>query len=135
MSDGKRSCLVSLDKVNQRQSDRADKPHQHNDRAGGDQLRRSQNSCAGAENGADMVAHLGLDCVDRSLGKGEDARIEKQNKQDEDIKSMKSELCLLTYGLLACLKGLKEQGCNGPVTEAIEKIEKRINKQAHEQDE
>ena len=61
--------------------------------------------------------------------------IEKQNKQDEDIKSMKSELCLLTYGLLACLKGLKEQGCNGPVTEAIEKIEKRINKQAHEQDE
>lgn len=58
----------------------------------------------------------------------------RQNKQDEDIKVMKSELCLLTYGLLACLKGLKEQGCNGPVTEAIDKIEKRINKQAHEQE-
>lgn len=58
----------------------------------------------------------------------------RQNKQDDDIKAMKSELCLLTYGLLACLKGLKEQGCNGPVTEAIEKIEKRINKQAHEQE-
>ena len=37
----------------------------------------------------------------------------RQNKQDEDIKAMKAELCLLTYGLLACLKGLKEQGCNG----------------------
>lgn len=61
--------------------------------------------------------------------------IMNQNKQDKDIKSMKSELCLLTYGLLACLKGLKEQGCNGPVTEAIEKIEKSINKQAHEQGE
>lgn len=45
---------------------------------------------------------------------------------------MKSEQCLLTYGVLACLKGLKEQGYNGPVTEAIDRIEKHINKQAHE---
>ncbi|MCI6451727.1 MAG: branched-chain amino acid ABC transporter permease, partial [Hungatella sp.] len=40
--------------------------------------------------------------------------------------------CLLVYGVLACLKGMKEQGCNGPVTEAINKIEKHINQQAHE---
>lgn len=59
----------------------------------------------------------------------------RQNKQDEEIKHMKSEQCLLTYGILACLKGLKEQGCNGPVTEAIDKIEKHINKQAHDQEE
>ena len=59
----------------------------------------------------------------------------RQNKQDEEIKKMKSEQCLLTYGVLACLKGLKEQGCNGPVTEAIDKIEKHINIQAHEQEE
>lgn len=59
----------------------------------------------------------------------------RQNKQDEEIKKTKSEQCLLTYGVLACLKGLKEQGCNGPVTEAIDKIEKHINKQAHEQEE
>lgn len=59
----------------------------------------------------------------------------RQNKQDKDIAKMKEEQCLLTYGLLACLKGLKEQGCNGPVTEAIDKIEKHINKAAHEQDE
>ena len=59
----------------------------------------------------------------------------RQNKQDEEIKKMKSEQCLLTYGVLACLKGQKEQGCNGPVTEAIDKIEKHINKQAHEQEE
>ena len=38
---------------------------------------------------------------------------------------------LLTYGVLACLKGLKEQGCNGPVSEAINKIEKYLNKKAH----
>ena len=55
----------------------------------------------------------------------------KQNKQDEDIKSMKDEQCLLTYGVLACLKGLAEQGCDGPVKEAISKIEKHMNQQAH----
>ena len=44
----------------------------------------------------------------------------KQNKQDAEIEKMKAEQCLLTYGILACLKGLKEQGCNGPVTEAID---------------
>ena len=58
----------------------------------------------------------------------------KQNQQDVEIERVKSEQCLLTYGILACLKGLKEQGCNGPVTEAIGKIEKHINKQAHDQE-
>lgn len=56
---------------------------------------------------------------------------EKQEQQDKEIKSIKSEQQLLTYGVLACLKGLKEQGCNGPVTEAINKIEKHINEEAH----
>ena len=58
----------------------------------------------------------------------------KQNQQDVEIGRVKSEQCLLTYGILVCLKGLKEQGCNGPVTEAIDKIEKHINKQAHDQE-
>ena len=61
--------------------------------------------------------------------------INKQKEQEKDIRKMKEEQCLLTYGVLACLKGLKEQGCNGPVTEAIAKIEKHINKAAHEQEE
>ena len=56
----------------------------------------------------------------------------KQNKQDEEIKAIKEEQQLLTYGILACLKGLKEQGCNGPVTEAINKIDKHLNQRAHE---
>lgn len=55
----------------------------------------------------------------------------KQEKQDKDIKAIKEEQTLLTYGVLACLKGLKEQGCDGPVTTAISQIEKYINKQAH----
>ena len=55
----------------------------------------------------------------------------KQEKQDKDIKAIKEEQTLLTYGVLACLKGLKEQGCDGPVTTAISQIEKYINEQAH----
>ncbi len=55
----------------------------------------------------------------------------KQNKQDVEIKALKEEQTLICYGVLAALKGLSEQGCNGPVTEAINKIEKHLNVQAH----
>ncbi len=55
----------------------------------------------------------------------------RQNKQDEDIKCIKEEQKILTTGVLACLKGLKEQGCDGPVTEAITSIENHLNKEAH----
>ncbi len=55
----------------------------------------------------------------------------RQNKQDEDIKSIKEEQKILTTGVLACLKGLKEQGCDGPVTKAIDDIEAHINQNAH----
>ncbi len=69
--------------------------------------------------------------------------VDKQSKQDEEIKklqkhheddiaSIKHEQTLLVFGVLACLKGLKEQGCNGPVTEAINKYEKYLNQKAHE---
>ena len=55
----------------------------------------------------------------------------KQEKQDKDIKAIKEEQSILTQGVLACLKGLKEQGCDGPVTAAIKKIETHLNEQAH----
>ena len=59
------------------------------------------------------------------------AWFQRQKQQDADIAALKSEQCLVIYGVLACLKGLKEQGCNGPVTEAIQKIEKHLNIEAH----
>ena len=55
----------------------------------------------------------------------------KQEKQDTDIKFIKEEQILLTQGVLACLKGLQEQGCDGPVTTAIKQIERHLNQQAH----
>lgn len=58
--------------------------------------------------------------------------IKSQGKQEDEIKSIKDEQELLTFGVLACLKGLKEQlGCDGTVTEAIDKIEKHLNAKAH----
>lgn len=55
----------------------------------------------------------------------------RQQKQDEELAAIRAEQQLLCYGILACLKGLKEQGCNGPVTEALNKLEKHLNAAAH----
>lgn len=57
--------------------------------------------------------------------------VDRQKTQDEELRAIKEEQTLLTYGVLACLKGLREQGCNGPVTDAIAKIEKHLNQKAH----
>ena len=57
--------------------------------------------------------------------------IDNQGKQDEAIRKIKDEQCIIVYGTLACLKGLKEQGCNGPVTEAINELENYLNAEAH----
>ena len=60
--------------------------------------------------------------------------VQRNNKQDEELKAIRKEQTLICYGLLACLKGLKEQGCNGPVTEAMNRIEKYLNQAAHDED-
>lgn len=56
---------------------------------------------------------------------------ELRKKHEKDQSGIQEEQTLVVYGLLACLKGLAEQGCDGPVSEAIDKIEKHINKKAH----
>lgn len=62
----------------------------------------------------------------------QDEEIEKLKKHhEEDISSIKEEQALIIEGVLACLKGLKEQGCNGPVTAAISKYETYLNEKAH----
>lgn len=44
----------------------------------------------------------------------------------------KEERLILLEGLLACLKGLKEQGCNDSVTTTIVKVEKYMIEKSHE---
>jgi hypothetical protein len=68
--------------------------------------------------------------------------VNKQDQQDkaiakleahheEDMDAIKGELTLLIFGVQACLKGLIEQGCDGPVTDAANQFEKYLNKKAH----
>ena len=55
----------------------------------------------------------------------------KQKELAEEVREVLHEQTLICYGVLCCLKGLKEQGCNGPVTEALNMLEKHLNKAAH----
>lgn len=49
-----------------------------------------------------------------------------------EIKDSKEERLILVNGVLACLKGLKEKGCDGPVTEGINQIEDYLIKKSHD---
>lgn len=55
-----------------------------------------------------------------------------ENELAEEIRKNNVELQILTRGILACLKGLQEKGCNGPVTETAKEIEAYLNAKAHE---
>lgn len=68
--------------------------------------------------------------LDRQKQQDEDIK-ELKAKHNDDIAAIKREQTILVHGILACLKGLKEQGCNGPVTEEIKNIEDYLNENAH----
>lgn len=69
-----------------------------------------------------------------------DSRIKEVNKKIEEMQtenmakmqSVMAEQCMQTYVLQAVLEGLHQLHCNGPVTEARDKLSKYINKQAHD---
>lgn len=48
------------------------------------------------------------------------------------FQEVKSELFILTECMAAVLSGLKEQGCNGPVTDAKDMLDEYLRKRAHE---
>ena len=57
--------------------------------------------------------------------------VERDKKQGELIKGIQEEQTLLCYGIRACLQGLVEQGCDGPVHDALDKLDKHLNQKAH----
>lgn len=59
---------------------------------------------------------------------------ELKDHHDEDLKTVQEELCVVNYAVLASLDALIQNGYNGMVTEAREKLQKHINKKAHGQD-
>lgn len=56
---------------------------------------------------------------------------ERDKKQSKIIQDIQDEQTLLCYGIKACLQGLVEQGCNGQVHEALDKLDKHLNQKAH----
>ena len=58
--------------------------------------------------------------------------VDRNHKQDEELKAIRKEQTLICYGILACLRGLKELDCDGPVTEALDRLEKHLNQAAHD---
>lgn len=66
-----------------------------------------------------------------------DKRIEVCEKQSENIckslNQMLAENKIQIAGILACLEGLREQGCNGAVTRSIVLINDFINDTAHKE--
>ena len=59
---------------------------------------------------------------------------ERDRKQSEIIKEMMAEQSLICYGLRGALQGLIEQGCNGTCKDALEKLNKHLNQEAHHND-
>lgn len=68
---------------------------------------------------------------DKAENKAEDEIAALRAKHKEDMQATNQELTIICYGTLACLKGLAEQGCDGPVHDAIDRLEKHLNIQAH----
>ena len=60
--------------------------------------------------------------------------VERDKRQSRELAAILEEQTIICFGVLACLKGLKEQGCDGPVTTALDKLEKHLNKAAHEEE-
>ena len=50
----------------------------------------------------------------------------------KELQDSKDERFILLKGQLACLKGLSEQGINGPVSEGIKALEEYMIKKSHE---
>lgn len=59
---------------------------------------------------------------------------ERDKRQSRQLTAILEEQTIICFGVLACLKGLKEQGCNGPVTDALSKLERHLNMAAHDEE-
>ena len=57
------------------------------------------------------------------------------NRQQVEInRRQNEELTILCYGLRGALQGLIENGCDGPCKDALNLLDKHLNKSAHKPD-
>lgn len=78
-----------------------------------------------------FVKKVVLDKIDKNTNDINSLQLEV-GKLKSEVADSKEERLILLKGQLACLKGLKEQGCNGPVTHAINDIEDYLMKKSHD---
>lgn len=56
----------------------------------------------------------------------------RQEQQEIEIKHLKHEQRIICTGVLACLDGLEQLGCNHTTQSAKAKLEEHLNEVAHE---
>ena len=59
---------------------------------------------------------------------------ESNRKQSEAIRAMQEEQTIICYGLKGALQGLIEKGCDGPCKDALNMLDKHLNRSAHRPD-
>jgi len=50
----------------------------------------------------------------------------------QTVSDINAEQCIIVKGLIASLDGLHQQGCNGPVSDALVELREHINERAHQ---
>ena len=59
---------------------------------------------------------------------------ESNKRQSEVIKEIREEQTILCYAMRGTLQGLIEKGCDGPCKEALQMLDKHLNRSAHRPD-
>ena len=59
---------------------------------------------------------------------------ESNKRQSEVIKEIREEQTLICCGLRGALQGLIEKGCDGPCKEALQMLDRHLNRSAHKPD-
>ena len=60
--------------------------------------------------------------------------LESNKRQSAEINAIKGEQTIICYALQGALQGLIEQGCDGPCKDALNMLQKHLNKTAHKPD-
>lgn len=78
------------------------------------------------------MEYLSLICATFSVIISISVFVRETKHYRKEIDDLREENCLLCYGIKACLSGLIQQGVNHDVPIAYDKLEKYLNKKAHE---
>lgn len=85
---------------------------------------------AKCEGYADEISNINTK-VETAHNFAQEALRDMQSETDAKLQEIRAEQEMITYCMRAVLDGLHQLNCNGPVTEASEKLDIYLNSQAH----